>query len=74
MNSKLSGDPNKIAITNWTIEKVENVGGHPQGAFIKLGGYAFSTFSINLLEPNSKKGIDYYDTIHDQKLKSLRYT
>jgi hypothetical protein len=28
----------------------------------------------NLLEPNSKKGIDYYDTIHDQKLKSLRYT
>ena len=26
------------------------------------------------MEPNSKKGIDYYDTIHDQKLKSLRYT
>ena len=30
--------------------------------------------TINLLEHNSKKGIDYYDTIHDQKLKSLRYT
>jgi hypothetical protein len=30
--------------------------------------------TINLLGPNSKKGIDYYDTIHDQKvIHSRRY-
>ncbi len=49
---------------------VQSAGDSKQMVFLKIfevGHLVSETAIIKILEPNSKKGIDYYDTIHDTR-------